>query len=358
MNDLRTDIFDTDQGASITAVALPAAREGWQAVLDALPYVPVAYTAPMVAYQQSYISAFMPMEALDVVLYYERKPVGVWPLLVRQTDGEWQPGSNEGPVLPPLLLPDLPAVTRKKLLRVCLAALTRLKENRPYASWQAVDSLVPGSMLTDWHELLMAGGAMLRMTHESYADLSLPFAALKSGFRKSYRALINSGRSLWQVNRVTSAAPDIWDEFRLLHQQVAGKVTRPIETWQAQYEALCRGAAFLVTLRDAGGRMVGGGFFQISGQEGLYAVAAYDRSLFDKPLGHVVQAEAIEYMQQLGLKWYRLGARPFPQDVPEPSKKELSIGEFKAGFATHMGIKLHYDMPPGDSSPNPNEVAA
>ncbi len=351
-------MFESGTGSSLEAVALPEAREHWQAVLNALPYVPVAYTLPMVAYQQSYVSAFLPMVPQDVVLYYERKPVGVWPLLVKQTEAGWQPGSNEGPVLPPLLLPDLPATTRKKLLQACLTGLVRLRETYPHDAWQAADSLLPGAMLGDWHEQLMGRGAVLRTTHESYVDLEQPFATLKSRFRKSYRALINSGRALWQVQRVTSTEPGIWEEFRLLHQEVAGKVTRPIETWQAQYDALCHGAAFLITLRNGEGKLVGGGFFQVSQQEGLYAVAAYDRSLFDKPLGHVVQAEAIEYMQQLGLRWYRLGARPFPQDLPAPSPKELSIGEFKAGFATHMGIKLHYDMPPGDSSPNPNEVAA
>ena len=96
------------------------------------------------------------------------------------------------------------------------------------------------------------------------------------------------------------------------------------------------GAAFFVYLRDPSDqRMVGGGLFQITRDECVYAVGAYDRDLFDKPLGHVVQYSAMEKAIALGLKWTKIGYRPFPGDLPAPSGKEISIGEFKQGFSTH-----------------------
>lgn len=82
--------------------------------------------------------------------------------------------------------------------------------------------------------------------------------------------------------------------------------------------------------------MVGGGFFQVTRDEGVYAVAAYDRALFDKPLGHAVQYRAVEEMKNRGIRWYKIGARPYPGDQPPPSAKELRIAEFKQGFASHI----------------------
>jgi len=61
--------------------------------------------------------------------------------------------------------------------------------------------------------------------------------------------------------------------------------------------------AFSVYLRDTEGAMIGGGFFNFTRDEGVYSVGAYDRSLFDKPLGHVVQFRAIEELKSRGIRW-------------------------------------------------------
>ena len=105
------------------------------------------------------------------------------------------------------------------------------------------------------------------------------------------------------------------------------------------------GGAFLVMLRENDGRLIGGGCFQYSKDEGLYAVGAYDRSLFDEPVSHIVQITAIEHLLRLGLKRYRLGRRPYPGDPDHPQDKDLSIGYFKEGFATHMSIELMTSLP-------------
>ena len=62
----------------------------------------------------------------------------------------------------------------------------------------------------------------------------------------------------------------------------------------------------------------------------IYATAAYDRALFSKPLGHLVQWKDIAYeidkFRQI-LCW----ALFYYGDNPKPTDKELSISQFK-GF--------------------------
>lgn len=114
-----------------------------------------------------------------------------------------------------------------------------------------------------------------------------------------------------------------------------------------QFDMLSAGSAFLVGLRDRiDARLVGAGFFQTTRDEGLYAVAAYDRALFEKPLGHVVQQHAIEVMKSRGMSWYHIGNRPYPQDIPSPSDKQLRIAAFKQGFASHHFFRHEFALPP------------
>ena len=87
--------------------------------------------------------------------------------------------------------------------------------------------------------------------------------------------------------------------------------------------------------------MVGGGLFSFTSDEGLYVVGAYDRSLLDKPLGHVVQYRAIEELKKRDVKWCKIGTRPYSSNAPTPTDKEISIANFKQGFATWHFRKKH-----------------
>jgi FemAB family protein len=173
------------------------------------------------------------------------------------------------------------------------------------------------------------------MSHGLYVDLSLSLDDIRLSFRKSYRPLISKGLAIWTTDVVERVDSEVLEDFRRLHLKVAGRATRSGRSWELQREAVASGDAFLVTLRDKAGALVGGGLFLLSGSEALYAVGVYERDLFQMPLGHVVQYKAIETMKRLGLRWYFIGARPYPGDSPSPTEKEVQIGEFKEGFSTH-----------------------
>jgi FemAB family protein len=167
---------------------------------------------------------------------------------------------------------------------------------------------------------------------------------IRAAWRKSYRPLATAGLRSWSVHLMDADAlqRETWDDFRRLHFRVAGRETRPLSTWEQQWRMIVAGEALLIWLGDAEGRMVGGGFFQLTDCEALYSVAAYDRDLFAKPLGHVVQAHAIGEFKRRGIHWYKLGAMKFPGDHDKPSAKDLSIGMFKQGFASHLFAKIVY----------------
>jgi len=309
----------------------------WNCISERLAYFPVLYSGVIVDYLLEYWNGNGScIEDISLVLYHDRRPCCIWPLSLAITNGAVVVGSGGDSVLPPLFVRDLPAKSVKSLTLACLDLLEKICGHYGVDVWKSVESYSGLSGISEWHDRAMQRGARVALQHEMFIDLSLDMSIIKSGLRKSYKSLITSGNKLWQVDVLAGDGRGVWNEFRELHLAIAGRATRSDSSWDLQYEAICHEAAFLVYLRDRDGRMVGGGFFETTHDEALYAVGAYDRNLFDKPLGHVVQYRAIEEMKARKIRWYKIGLRPYPADIPSPTAKELSIAEFKQGFATHI----------------------
>jgi FemAB family protein len=322
----------------ITAHLRASASATWREVASGLSYQPVDYSLAMIDYQLSYWTGNgRPSRDVSLILEHDRQPCGVWPLSVScDADGIIRLGSNGGPVLPPLFVSKLARKSVKSLAASCFVAIQSLCGQLGQARIESVESFADSQGLSAWHDCFMTDGGKAELRHDLFVDLSGSMADIKSVFRKSNKALVSAGSKMWDVQVVSKADPLQWDEFRQLHLAVAGRATRAEESWHLQHAAVTAGDAFFVRLRDQAGRMVGAGLFHVTRDEGLYAVGAYDRALFDKPLGHVVQYHAIEEMKRRGLRWYKLGARAYPSDEPAPTDKEMTISDFKQGFASHL----------------------
>ncbi len=317
--------------------------ELWGQALDECGYIPVAYSHGAIEYQMAYQSGHGgEWWDLSLVLIHDLRPCGVWPLTFSIKDGTPAVTSYGGPVLQPLFVDGFLEKSRKSLVKDCLDILENLCRAGGVPTCESVESFhgASGAGVSDWHDQLMRRGALALLRHEMFVDLLLSLQDLKSRFRKSYKSLVTSGTKMWRVHVTAEADPAVWSEFRELHRSVSGRVTRSAQSWELQHQAIAAGQAFLVSLRDEHGLLVGGGLFECTRDEGQYSVGAYDRALFDKPLGHVVQYRAIEEMKARGLRWYKIGLRPYATDVPPPTEKELSIAEFKQGFATHVFPKF------------------
>lgn len=321
----------------------------WADVAGRLGYFPVDYSPAMIDYQLAYWSGNgVPTIDISLVLVHDNRPCGIWPLsATSDPKGNWRIGSSGGPVMPPLFATGLARKSIKSATAGCLAFLDRICRLNGQLDIDIVEAHAGIDGLSEWHDRLMQAGARVELRHDLFLDLLPSMAAIKSTFRKSYKALITSGAKLWKVQVATAADPELWDEFRLLHFAVAGRATRSADSWRLQHDAIASGDAFFVCLRNEAGRMVGGGLFHTTAHEGLYAIGAYDRSLFDKPLGHVVQYRAIEEMKRRGVRWYKLGIRYYPSETPAPSDKEMAISSFKQGFASHLFPRylVHHRLP-------------
>jgi FemAB family protein len=326
--------------------------EIWDAEFAQLDYQPVEYSTEMINYQKAYLSQKGSKTAdLSFIILSGGKVCGLWLLTAVETNDHLKLTSLGQPISAPLFLH---STTRKQIKRFCLNAmecLTNISEigfHGPLVMHQGPTGINRKTVLTNWYRQGMKHGAIVQVKYEMYVDLSLTLDEIRSHYRKSYKPFINKGLKEWGHNILTSSNIDRknWNKFRYLHEVVSGRVTRDISTWDLQYEMISSGVAFLVMLYDLdSNELVGGGFFVNTRDEGVYSVAAYDRNLFKKPLGHVVQHLAINHMRSLGLKWYKIGEKQHIHDTFEVSKKEGDISKFKEGFCTDMIYKFELIFP-------------
>lgn len=322
----------------------------WDEVIARQPQQAVGYQRVLADYQHHYFSTAFPLyRQLDCLLMWGQQVVGLWPLAVYgQADTLTVSSNLNGArgIVPPLLIPGLSEKQEKAISRAWLQALGALANDLGAAAQSnlRVASTGPWLSAPHWYNQLLLQGASLVARHRIVADLTLSEADYHKQLRKSYKALINNASKLWETTLDDRGDANLFAEFQTLHEQVAGRKTRPQETWDQQFAAIATGAAFAVYLHDSGGRLIGASLYNCSRDEVYYAVGAYDRALFDQPVAHLSIHEAITHARSSGRKTLILGDRPFPGDKPAPNDKEAKIAFFKEGFATALQLLPSLDI--------------
>ena len=320
----------------------PAIYEGnsddWGQVLDnacnPLPH----YNWGNVVYQNAYFSEKFDYQNFPIIFYTKGKPIAVFPLAVLTQNNEAKIVSNGGPIYQPIMVQSVTSKEEKTVIKLCEDIIRGLSDCLCVEDNEYLVS-TSSEGLSAWGAGLVQTCRVVRIGQQFEVDLSKSLDQIKGNFRKSYKPLINKGLKKWTVDVVEKVNSDVLWEYKNLHVAVAGRETRCIESWQKQLDMLNRGEAFLVTLRDGSGELVGAGFFMYNSQYGTYGSAAYRRDLFAEPLGHVVQYKAIEIMLTKGLKRYDIGMGF--SDYYGSSEKEISISNFKSGFCNEVGVILH-----------------
>ena len=204
------------------------------------------------------------------------------------------------------------------------------------------DSILDGE-LSCLSKYLLRKGGKLKPNFSQVIDYSTGKAVEKSSIRKSYKSLINWGNRELQP-KVYDESNITWDHmnvFRQLHIDEAGRETRSVASWRLQYEMVKAGEAFVV-FGHLNNEVVSAGLFMHSNTNCFYGISASRRDLFKKPMFHSLMWLAILHAKKIGCSWFEVGEQLFPNHPSSepPSKKELGISEFKAGFGGKTICKL------------------
>lgn len=186
--------------------------------------------------------------------------------------------------------------------------------------------------------------ASLRTT--GICDLTGGEAAMRRSLRKSFRSLINWGRTNLKIEVVCSNDPNrnLFDSYQKFHREVAGRITRPQLSWDIMFEFIANGRGELV-LGSLDSELVAGTLVVDGSNTSLYASGVYDRNRFDKPMAHWPLWSAIIRSAGRGMASFELGDLPLSGSA---SEKEFAIGYFKRGFASSIATSIVWTWKPSN----------
>jgi hypothetical protein len=290
-------------------------------------------------YQQRPLDEEKKLKEKSFILEWEREPVAGFIGVIVESKG-----------VSDLLTYEVPCFTvenKKKLtakaIKVFLGEIDNILSQINGTVWYR-DFLLDGntSFLTTH---LLKKGAIVAPVFSKVIDLFEDKSIFRSSLRRSSQPLVNWGLSKLNPEILTSKTIswDLMQEFRSLHIQESGRETRSEESWRRQYEMVKANEAFVIFGR-IDQTLVAAGLFMYSTVNCYYGVSVSRRDLFDKPIFHAIMWTAILYAKEIGCRWFEAGEQHFPNHPIEkpPTKKELGISDFKAGFGGDT--KLFLDL--------------
>jgi len=312
----------------------------WREVLEKCSSIPSCnYLLSMVDYYVAYKKDSRAVN-LSIVLYQDKEATGIMPLMAHQNqDEEWILSSNGIEIVEPIFYQTVARKVKKRLENELKGLIYDLAKQLKIKQCQFINAEFFG--LSNWYFMWAERAKEVFSTHHILVDLSLDIQDIRLKFRKSFKPFINKGLREWRVEVHEKVTDELFEAFRLLHRSVAGRSTRPIESWNKQKEQIDNMESFIVSVTGEDNVMVGAGLFTYSRDSGFYSVGAYERELSDQPLGHVVQMKAIETFKKNGVMWYEIGLKRLRIDKKTPTDKELALTHFTEGFATHVAARQH-----------------
>ena len=190
---------------------------------------------------------------------------------------------------------------------------------------------------------LLKKGANVTPVFTKVIDLYLDKTKLRKKIRKSYTSLINNG--LKDIDpKVITHKEITWEHmisFRDLHISVVGHETRSVESWSKQFKMIQNNEAFII-FGKLDGELVTAGYFSYTKINCIYGSSASRRDLFHKPLFHAIMWTAILHAKKIGCRWFEVGEQNFKKHPTDkiPTRKDLGISDFKAGFGGDTKVYL------------------
>ena len=316
------------------------AKDVWDRFLNQLEISPVVYTNQELDYQELNRAEknFIDID-LSLIGYFNKEPVVLFPFSICSKDNIFQLSSYGLPILAPLFKDELNNKIKEKLSLTFYEILQNIALYYKIETWTSAESFLNNLNKSFWNKISEKMGDKIHIINEGYINLTKSLEEILRHLKKKKILVdINRASTLWKVEAKNNVSFKEWDEFKNLHLEVSGKQTRSNKTWESQLKDINDNKALIIFLYNSD-KLIGGAMYRFSNTTALYAIGAYDRKLFPKPVSHLAHFIAIKELKQKNIKWLKMGDIPNISDHNNPSEKEISIGLFKKKFSTDIFVK-------------------
>jgi len=267
-------------------------------------------------------------------------PLVICPLFTFKTHTGQKIGAMGESHYPPILLchPNFSSKQRRAAENFAFEESIRRLKVEDVQRWQVeADILSVGTELIE-NQIFARKGALDVSIHQHIVDLRVDELDLRYQIRRRANTEINGGLKKYEflIFDQDTFTDDIGKRHRLLHHKTAGRVTRPIESFELSYEWIKQGKAFFVEQRF-NGETVNMTLVQMSKGTAIGVSTADDPDFKPKvPLMHSMMWKIMLECKNRGIDFLEIGETNFRETMYQIlTSKEKNIIYFKRGFGTH-----------------------
>lgn len=236
----------------------------------------------------------------------------------------------------PVLRNDLASRQRETVLKMIFKHIDDLAvEHDVKICLLRFSPLVPAFRQQNQYNYLMKFGFLNTSLNTQLLDLTDDLSQINKNVRKGHKYDIHRGEKAFEVNVYdkNTVTKEIFDQYRILHHKTAGRVTRPLITFEMMYHWILEGKAILCGASYQE-KYVAFDLVNIYKDGAFYSSASDDPDVeTDVPTSHVLQWKVINWLKENGFRTYEIGLQQFgTQPYDFPSEKDKTISFFKRGF--------------------------
>lgn len=195
--------------------------------------------------------------------------------------------------------------------------------------------LAPAFYRQNQYNYLMKFGFLNTSLNTQVLYLTDDLNQINKNIRKGHKHDIHRGEKAFEVNVYdkNNITEEIFDRYRILHHKTAGRVTRPLITFEMMYHWILEGKAILGGASYQG-KHVAFDLINVYKDGAFYSSASDDPDVeTDVPTSHVMQWRVITWLKENGFRIYEIGLQQFGAQLYDfPSEKDKTISFFKRGF--------------------------
>ena len=278
-------------------------------------------------------------ESKYFMVFDDNRLIAICPLMLETNNGNKEFSHTGGYYAPmPALANDLTKKEKEKTLKFIFSHIDDLASQHQVKRAMFTSPVLNKSYIETWDQkinYLVKFGYFDCSSITQVIDLKKSMQELRRDIRHGHDSDIGKSSKILEaeifckdnINR------EVFEKYIDLHAKASGRTTRPMSTFNIQYDFVKQGNAFLVGAKKDG-VFVGFSFFSLFKNNVYYGSACNDPDI-EKivAIGHFLQWEAIKWMKEKGCKFYEIGLVNYGVSLAHfPSRKEIEIGRFKRGF--------------------------
>jgi len=308
----------------------------WDRHIEDLPGASFLYTSLAIDYY-AVCSRFFVADLSFVMLENGKCRCAV-PLFLEKADGipSFSSGGGYG-VAPLVALNERYKITERLFESAMEAVFELASSHNIHRILMRLDPLVNPDALHKIYNynVLMKYGFENKSLTTRIIDLRPPESELLTDLPRGTKAKIRQGSQEYTAQWYTCAniTPEIFAIYQDMHHRAAGRVTRPLESFELMHQWIKQGFGYLQLIRF-GDVYINAIIVYAHNGRAYYASGADNPDIdFPKPIGHFAHWNIILSLKNEGMTHYEIGWQQFSaQPYDNPSEKDIAISFFKSLF--------------------------